>query len=156
MTMTAPDPVRFFQSVRERLVRAGVFERVECGSDHVRAYPKAGDSQAWYEVSADDKDRLWVGLYTPDRWLSESIEADLMHQGDKIEELLEDELIDQDACERLEVEHFRDDELRYVFRSRVERGMRGDEAGERVARIVLAYGACFGQLGDMSPQDEAV
>ena len=154
--MTIPDPVNLLQRVRDRLAAAAVFDRVEVAADNLRAYPKLAESQAWYEVSADDNDRLWVGLYTPDRWLSESIEADLMHQGDKIEDLLEDELIDQGFDQRLAVDHFRDEELRYVFRSRVEVDRRQAEAAERLARVVLAYDACFSQLGDMSPQDETV
>ena len=33
-------------------------------------------------------------MLTKDRWLSESIEAEVMHHGDSLEELIEEELID--------------------------------------------------------------
>jgi len=141
-----------FDRVRQRLLASEAFDRVEC---------EQGESQAWYQLSGERDGGLWVGLYTPDRWLSESIEAELMHQGDRIEDLLEEELVDQGIDQALSIEHFRDGEKCYVFRSRVQADASRSDAdstdpAEYLARVLLAYEACFGQLGDMSAQDEAV
>lgn len=106
---------------------------------------------------ASEHDVVWVGLFTPDRWLSESIEADLMHTGDKIEDLLEEELDDLGFDGRLPVEHFRDEQKQYVFRSPVflPKGLKLDSAKmvERVATVLRAYEATFRQLGDLKPEE---
>src|SRR5688500_979912 len=77
--------------------------------------------------------RWQVALVTKDRWLSESIEADFMHHGDPIEELLEEELVDQGytvagdgmpggprraaSGRSIEVKHFRSEDMMYTFQS---------------------------------------
>lgn len=117
------------------------------------------DSLTHYRVSVDPAGEVvWVGLFTPDRWLSESIEADLMHQGDKLEELLEEELYEQGYEAQLPVEHFRDEQMQYVFRSPVAWVPEDSEnpalLADRVSRVLLAYEAAFQPLGDMSPTEE--
>ena len=108
------------------------------------------ETEAWYQAGPVEGGRVWVGIYTPDRWLSESIEADVLHQGDKFEELLEEELVDQGYEGKLEVQHFRDDAKVFVFRSPVAfDGVGADAAAERLTRVLLAYEACFRELGDM-------
>ncbi|HVP73959.1 MAG TPA: hypothetical protein VMS30_09495, partial [Phycisphaerales bacterium] len=98
-----------------------------------------------------------VSLVTPNRWLSESIEADLMHHGDPIEELIEEELVDlgwqEDA---LPVKHFRSDDMLYTFVSPVPipAGQAEDDAVKRATTCLLAYEAAFRELGDMSGGDE--
>ncbi len=108
------------------------------------------EAEAWYQVGPVEGERVWVGIFTPDRWLSESIEADVLHQGDKFEELLEEELVDQGYEGKLEVQHFRDDMKVFVFRSPVafDGAVRGTPA-ERLIKVLLAYEACFRELGDM-------
>ena len=51
------------------------------------------DVDAWYELSPTQGGCL-LALMTKDRWLSESIEGDLEHTGDELEELLEEELVE--------------------------------------------------------------
>lgn len=146
-------------AVRER----EVFEKVRRTDEALKCRARDVESEANYyvEVERPGRDKVWVGLYTPDRWLSESIEADLMHLGDKIEDLLDEELVDQ-GYERgpLPVEHFRDEQKRYVFRSpvAVEPGGKVDDPAtvDAVTRVLLAYEACFRQLGDMAPDDDAL
>ena len=92
----------------------------------------------------------FVGLETEDRWLSESIEADLMHSGDSLEELLEEELDDLGlTVTEVTTQHFRDDRMHYVFRSPLPRGVTPEEA----AVWLLAYEATFRELGDMSTSE---
>lgn len=148
--------MKLLESVGDRARRAGVFEDVEVAGDVLACRAMHVESEAAYRVTPED-DALWVGLYTPDRWLSESIEAELMHVGDKIEELLEEELVDQGYDGgALPVEHFRDDAKQFVFRSPLQWQPGDAQAAERLAKVLLAYEACFRELGDMKPADEAV
>jgi len=155
--MTMSDPrLSAATSLAERLKASGVFARVEVEEGAVRAYALHVESPAWYALSWDEAgDCAWVGLYTPDRWLSESIEAELMHRGDKLEELLEEELIDQGYATPLTVEHFRDEDRHYVFRSSVAVGDDPASSVERMTQVALAYEACFSRLGDMAAKDDA-
>jgi len=150
-----------FEEVGNRVRRAGVFLKVSRGDDALCCWPRQVESEAVYLAQVPKPhDMVWVGLQTPDRWLSESIEADLMHCGDKIEELLEEELCDQGFDGRLPVNHFRDENKHYVFRSPVflPKGeeLDGEPMIDRVTRVILAYEACFGQLGNMSPKDHVI
>lgn len=150
------------EAVAERVKRAEVFEDVCCEPGALRCQARDVEEEAHYVLLPDGKDasRIWVGLQTPDRWLSESIEADLLHCGDKMEDLLDEELVElgyEDGP--LPIEHFRDDEKFYVFRSALsvtEGGTTKSDEIDRAVKVLLAYEACFGQLGDMSPSDELV
>jgi len=157
------------QAVAERAKRAEVFEAVDCQDKVLACKARDVESEAFYKVSLEGSDGsgepgepgVWVGLYTADRWLSESIEADLLHSGDKMEDLLEEELVELGHDEGgLGIEHFRDDAKVYVFRSKLQ-----PKPGETIAdpgmidltlKVLLAYEACFRQLGDMSETDELV
>ena len=148
--------------ISQRVQDAGVFEQVERVDQSLSCRAMYVESNTYYQVHVTDTGRAWVGLYTPDRWLSESIEAQLMHQGDNLEELLEEELIDQGYETQLPVEHFRDEKKQYVFRSPVSLSQEGQEmvtqtndlAVDRLSCVLLAYEAAFRPLGDMSPADE--
>jgi hypothetical protein len=150
-----------YEEVGDRVREPRVFERVRRTDEALCCRAKHVDSDTCYKayVSAEH-DIVWVGLFTPDRWLSESIEADLMHRDEKIEDLLEEELFDKGFEARLPVEHFRDEKKHYVFRSPVfvPKGekLNGEGMVDRVTRAILAYEATFRQLGDMLPVDERV
>jgi len=111
------------QAVAERAKRAEVFESVDCQDKGLVCQARDVESEAFYKVTfeqASGEPAVWVGLYTADRWLSESIEADLLHSGDKMDELLEEELVElgyEDGG--LAIEHFRDDAKVYVFRTKL-------------------------------------
>ncbi len=133
------------ETVAEQARRAGVFGPITVDDLGLVCGARDAAAHAEYRVGWDDR-RLWVSLVTPDRWLSESIEADLMHTGDDVEELLEEELVDQGVqAQRPTVEHFRSDDRLFTFRSPVS----PEDAGT-AARWLLAYEACFGSLGDMA------
>ena len=147
-----------YEEVGDQARRSGLFDKVR-RTDHVLlCRAREVESEAHYFVFVnDDHDHVYVGLHTPDRWLSESIEADLVHLGEKVEELLEEELIDQGIDEAFAVEHFRDDEKLYVFRSAVpvtgSAKLESEETAERITRILRAYEACFYELGDMAGEE---
>lgn len=89
-----------------------------------------------------------------DRWLSESIETDLLHTGDKVEELLAEELAEQGfpTGHGLRIEHFRSDDLLFTFRSPLSLSPSAPDAADAAARYLLAYEACFRNLGDMDDE----
>ena len=158
--MTNSAPTEPMERIADQVRAADVFEHVTVREGEMVCAARDVESDANYRVDFDaDAGQFWVGLYTPDRWLSESIEGDLMFRGDKLEELLEDELADQGySGPTPRIEHFRDSEMRYVFRSPIEptggESVDGKRTAETVARLLLAYEATFRQLGDMSPSDE--
>jgi hypothetical protein len=133
--------------------------RIECEASNAAA-------PAFYRLEAETS-RLWVSLVTEDRWLSQSIEADLVHTGDKLDELLDEELADQGyersgrgggggSGFRIMFEHFRSEDKLFTFRSIVPVDVSKDSADEiaRVGGIFLrAYEACFRRLGDMDAQE---
>lgn len=105
-----------------------------------------------------DADRPWIAFATADRWLSQSIEQDLVHTGDKIESLVHDELIDHDYDGPAPlVEHFRSPALEYTFRSPLPISL-ADAATPAAAAVtgqfLLGYEACFASLGDVAAGPE--
>jgi hypothetical protein len=135
--------------VKQQAARSGRFARVQIQGDRLVCEADGSAEPAWYRVDCD-KGRLWVSLVMRDRWLSESIEADLMHTGDKLEELIDEELVDQGVeGAGPTYEHFRSDDMLFTFRTPIS-PVAGDEVdADRVMRWLLAYEACFRNLGDM-------
>ena len=118
---------------------------------------KASGAQAFYRF-APDGGRLWVSLVTPDRYLSQSVEQDLVHTGDKMSDLLSDELIDL-GCPLgpLVVEHFRSTDKLFTFRTAVP--LSNEQLGAAVptqatldvcVMLLLAFERTFSPLGDMT------
>ena len=149
-------------TLAQRATDADLFESVEIDQGLLKAHARVVESPCWYQVgpleTVDETSRVWVGMYTPDRWLSGSIEADVLHLGDKYEDLLEEELIDQGYNARFDMQHFRDDDKIFVFRSAVpmatEQKLDEPERLESVFQTLLAYEACFRELGDMIPEED--
>lgn len=142
----------FFDAIKEVVDRAGVFAEVRTGDDLLECRAQGASEPAYYRVFFENG-AAWVALVTKDRWLSESIEADLMHTGDPLEELLEEELADQGfEGETPGCEHFRSEDMMFTFRSKVPGVAEplDDSMVEPTSRVLLAYEACFRQLGDMS------
>lgn len=141
------------ERVAERARASGVFGPVELRDGRLVCAAKASAEPAAYRIEAEDG-RLWVSLVTADRWLSGSIESDLVHTGDKLEELLEEELVDQGYTGRpLTFEHFRSEDKLFTFRSALPVEARRpdpDRDADVVARCLLGYEACFRNLGDMN------
>ena len=147
-----------YEEVGDRVRKPDVFEKVHRTDERLICKAKGIESEAYYSVEIpDEHDRVWIALQTLDRWLSESIEAELMFQGEKIEDLLEEELSDHGLERRVDVQHFRDEQKRYTFRSEIalpaDEVLDGPEMIDRVTRALLAYEATFRELGDMKPAE---
>ena len=144
-------------AIAARAAAEGVFGSVRVEDSMVRCDALASAEPAEYRVFAEGG-KLWVALVTSDRWLSQSIEQDLVHTGDKIDELVEEELVDLEwkkewGSTRFAYEHFRDDRKQYTFRSPVPAGT-GPDAAERAAIALLAYERAFRPLGDMEADED--
>ncbi|MEM1211025.1 MAG: hypothetical protein AAGI68_01895 [Planctomycetota bacterium] len=160
----------WLDGVAGKLRDAGVFAEVTIGDEGLLCRAREIEDEAFYFVDPHAPGPagsgaggaggagVWAGLFTANRWLSESIEADLLHTGDKMEDLLEEELVDLGLDQKLPIEHFRDDAKRFVFRSWVtaegQEGLASDETATKLATVVRAYEACFYELGDMSPEED--
>ena len=146
-----------FARTEEAANKADVFDDVIVEDARIRCIARGSAEPAEYRIDLTN-DELWVSLSTEDRWLSGSIEAELMNSGDDLTELIEEELIDQ-GCDdpHPTFEHFRDESERYTFRSKIGIDPQCDQeavAAEAV-RWLLGYEAAFRELGDMSePEDD--
>ena len=155
MPMTAADPnlSHLLTQVQHRAARAEVFGEITMTGERLDCAAKASAEPAWYRLELDG-DRLFVSLVTANRWLSHSIEADLLHYGDKAEHLVHEELVEHGLdIPELPVEHFRSPEKLFTFRSPlpVERAnWTTSESARLVGTILLAYESCFRNLGDMN------
>jgi hypothetical protein len=150
----------FLTNVAGKARAAGVF-----GEVHIRTGDHGGVLICEAANSAEPADyrvlfehgKVFVSLTTQARWLSQSIEADLVHTGDKLDELIEEELVNLgwDATRaRPTFEHFRDPDKLYTFRTPVPVPLDRLASGVDVATTwLLAYEACFRQLGDMDADE---
>ncbi len=136
--------------------RSGRFGGVSVGGggNVVVCEALASAAPASYRVVVEG-DAVFVELVMADRWLSHSIEADLLNTGDSMEDLLEEELVDLSVRHKgrevtgLGIDHFRSEDKLFTFRSRLP-GSASDVGVETAAGCLMAYEACFGALGDMS------
>lgn len=147
MTTQTKNYQSLLNEVAREAERAGVFGTVSVRDGRLVCTAKNSAAPASYRIHPDGE-RLWVSLVTADRWLSESIEADLMHTGDDLSDLLEEELVDQGVTgAKPTFEHFRSDDLLFTFRTPLPGK---DLSATTALRWLLAYEACFRRLGDMS------
>ena len=135
-------------SVQSKARSSGRFGEVRLDGARLACRARDAAAEAWYEVHRDGS--AWIVLLrTPDRWLSESIEGDMLEGNDTAEELVDDELVEvgfRGKCQQ--VKHYRDDDRMYVFRTGIPPEGLADEA-EGIATYLLAFEAAFAQLGDM-------
>ena len=143
-----------FDSIVNDLQRSGRFASVEATDAAVRCRARDVESEAFYVLTRSERG-LVVRFETPDRWLSESVEAELYHASDSLDELLEETLDDMDwpvdAAPVGTFRHYRSEDLTYVFEHDVPD--HGDPA-RTACTWLLAYEATFHELGDVAGGDE--
>lgn len=150
-----PNVARLIDEVAEGARASAAFASVQVEPARVACQCK-NQPEAWYriEFGADGVFASWV---SPDRYLSQSIEAELMWTGDDLEELLDEERIDQgfDRGAFGKLEHHRNEEKLFTFRSRLPVTVEDDDASSLAPDLVkclLAFEAAFRELGDMKPE----
>jgi hypothetical protein len=158
--MATPTPNSLPQLLEKAATRArseNVFGPVSTSGATLDCQAKASAEEAFYRLSFESG-KLWASLVTKDRWLSQSIEADLVHTGDKLEDLLAEELADLGyAGPAPTFEHFRSEDKLFTFRSIVPIDppkFTDPKSAETAAIFLLAYEACFRRLGDMDTEKE--
>lgn len=140
------------QNVLRNALDSGRFAEARIDGPRLRCRARGAAAEAWFTVEREG-DAWAVGLETPDRWLSESIEGDMLEGRDSAEELVDDELVEVGFPHRCgKVRHFRDDAKVYVFRTPVPLGGVADPAAG-VTTFLMAFEAAFSQLGDMQGSD---
>ncbi len=138
-----------YKTVGQGAIQAGVFGEVHIDGGGVWCQAKDAAEPAHYFVSIDDGD-VWIGLETEDRWLSGSIEADLVNTGDKLDELIEEEVVDLGHVDaKVGFEHFRSPERKYVFRSKLSTSLDDPKVAEHALIWLLGYELVLRELGDM-------
>lgn len=155
MTTDAADTKhKLYEHVRAGAEQADVFAGVTLGAGGVRCEADGSAEPAFYRVYVEEGD-IWVSLETEDRWLSGSIEGDLVGNGDKLDDLLEEEIIDLGHHNAVvEFEHFRSPEKIYVFRSKLSTPMSSPDALEHALIWLKGYEMVFRELGDMQEDEE--
>jgi len=140
---------RIYKQVLDGAQDVGVFGEVSLDERGVCCRALNSDEPAYYRVSVVD-DGIWVSLETEDRWLSGSIEADLVNTGDKLDELIEEEVIDLgDVDAKVGFEHFRSESMMYVFRSKLNTPIDDTKAGKNALIWLIGYEIVLRDLGDM-------
>ena len=142
---TSATLARLAQRAKETRLFASVDIVDRC--DRLECRPLEVDDDALYRLETTPEG--WeVSLVTPNRWLSESIEADLMNSGDSVEELVEEELVDLGVdIDVVLVQHFRSEDMLYTFRTPLPPASSSEDA----FTWLMAYEAAFRILGDMTP-----
>jgi len=159
MTEPPATSTTFLEAVALRAKDADVFASCRVEGERLACAARDSAAPAHYRVDTAGGS-VWVSLVTPDRWLSESIETDLLHTGDKLNELIDEELVELgytgSGCS---FQHYRSDDKLFTFRTAVPvtaAQVAACDAGAvgECARFLLAYEACFRGLGDMQGGDE--
>jgi len=143
-----------YKLVEAGAIKSGVFGPIKIDDRGVSCQAKNSAEEAFYRVSVTD-DGVWIGMETEDRWLSGSIEGDLVNTGDKLNDLIEEEVIDLGHVDaKVNFEHFRSPEMLYVFRSRLSTPIDDPKAAEHALIWVLGYEIVLRELGDMDESEE--
>ncbi len=148
--MTTTQAHQTLRSLQHQANEASIFASVTLDGERLECEAKDAAAKAEYRIeAAEDGWRLSLG--TADRWLSESIESQLVESRDSMEDLLREELVDLDCMEAPpKIRHFRDESRRYVFECTVPFGTDPAEDLRRAICFLLAFESMFRQLGDMS------
>lgn len=147
---TAP----FFPAVAELAKRCGEFGDVSATDDRVHCVDSVQPDAA-FRLAVEEA-KLWVSWVSPNRYLSQSIEAEVKWTGDDIDELIAEELGERDLPKVGPFQHFRNEDKQFVFRSELPAGLfRPGADGAAVGlQLLLAYQAAFRNLGDMKPEED--
>lgn len=137
------DPIAILEQAGETLANDAEFREIDVDEHHLSAALLHAKQGARVTASWEG-DRFWIAYSTPDRWESESIERELIHQGESLAELLRDELADLGVNlpeGALAEEHFRGDDRMYVFRIALPVGLPAAAPREQPGGLPDTYAA---------------
>lgn len=123
----------------------------------VIAVAKDTPEPVFYRLEVLEGD-LAVSWCSPDRYISQSIETDVLWTGDDLDDLIDEELVDLGWNRgRLKpLKHYRNDEMLFVFISRLP--IPADKVtpsdAKDIALALMAYEHAFRELGDMASEEE--
>ncbi len=148
---------RLFGEVARSAQRSGAFAVVTTEAAGVSCRDPI-QPEACFRIEADGT-RLFVAWASPDRYLSQSIEAELSWTGDDLDELIDEEVQARGwaGAPLGRVEHFRSEQRQFTFRSLIPHSAEAPirkETAEALFECLLAYQAAFRHLGDMKGGDE--
>lgn len=155
MTEITQNSTQIIETIVAGAKAANVFGKIQVEGAVITLEAWGAAEPACYRVYLDGPEPI-IELATKDRWLSGSIEGELVESGDKLDDLIEDELVDLGYPEdsgAVAFDHYRSDDLEFVFRSRVIPAD-GQDIAEACKIWLLAYETCFRQLGDMDETEE--
>lgn len=149
MSKTTSDTAQLLEQVRAQTEKVGVFGPIQPKGAMLVCAAQNSAAPAEYRLFKEG-DVWWVSLVTADRWLSESIESDLLHTGDKMEELVEEELAELGCDHKVtKIEHFRSDAPAKLYTFRTKVPAHADQSA-LAATYLLAMEAAFRNLGDIN------
>jgi len=143
-----------WKQLAQQAGEAGVFGSVAATESRLDCAAASSAQPATYRLELENGS-LFVSLLMADRWQSHSIEADLLNTGDKVEELISEELVEIGYAERVRgdslvmCEHYRTEEKLFCFRSKIPVNPSSPDASAIALQWLLAYEAAFRRLGDM-------
>lgn len=140
-----------------RLARSsGAFDGVEVRPGRVECRDPI-QPEALYRIDASDAG-LCVCWASPDRYLSQSIEAELRWTRENIDDLMDEELADQGYRARVDrMSHFRDQDKHFVFKWNLPLDPAEVDASRdapEMLKCLLACQAAFRNLGDMKESED--
>ena len=143
-----------YNTVRAGAIKSNNFGEIVVDDRGVVCFAPNSAEPAWYRVFVD-QDAIWISLETEDRWLSGSIEGDLVNTGDKLDELIEEEVVDLGHVDaQVSFDHFRSEDMLYVFRSKLSTPINDPQSAEHALIWLLGYEVVFRDLGDMDVSEE--
>jgi hypothetical protein len=148
-----------FSAAATSLRASGVFASVEVRPPGLWARPANIEADASYRIEIAPDGEIAASWCSPDRYVSQSIEAQLTWTRDDLDDMLDEELVDLGwtSGKLHPLKHFRDDDQLFVFRAVLPMRGRdlGQEHGEPLARCLLAFDRVFREFGDMKGDAEA-
>ena len=155
-TAAPPALAAFFNAVAELARASNAFAEIESGPTSTHC-PDPVQPDAAFRIAYEDG-KLWAAWVSPDRYLSQSIEADVKWTGDDIDELIDEEVEAQGwTGHRIgRFQHFRSEDRLYTFRSElpINPASANASTAKDALPFLLAYQAAFRNLGDMKPDDD--
>lgn len=147
------ETMRLLGEVARLAEQSGAFSEVRAAGGVVTCRDPLQPDAA-FRIEAEG-DRVYVTWTSPNRYLSQSIEAELMWTGDDLDDLIDEEVADQGRTGRPlgRVEHFRNEEKLFTFRSVIPTEGDFSRDAQALCKCLLAYQAAFRDLGDMKAGD---